>query len=185
MYSKTFFPLLLLLVVNSCSIQGDFKGLYSYYEATKKESSNLLVPTDSNTQLCSLQPTAEPKVYITNGRQLKECLKDYENAVVFIWAPKCSGAACYNLTALQRFCDANGIELFVMAEYYDSKEMLSPFVLEHPIFAPDIDYYHTSITSKYIQKLVAELGVSDGYTNRLLCFNKGTYVKSVVWVKDI
>jgi hypothetical protein len=127
-------PTFILIVLASCKIEGNFAGLYSYYDKAKQSNAALFVETDTVTGECDLIYGREPKVYLINGRQLKECVSGADDALVYIWKLKCSSQFCYSLNRLQNYCDSVGQELFIVAEYYDAETIGLRYSLQHPIF---------------------------------------------------
>ena len=53
----------LLVVFNSCiKINGDFKGLYSYYESTNKSNPELFVKLNSSDSICKIKSNDNDKI---------------------------------------------------------------------------------------------------------------------------
>lgn len=72
---NTFFLIWVLLCTSSCKIGGSFQGLYSYYNKEYARNPELFEKVlDTTLNICNLQSTT-PKVYIINGKQLKETKK--------------------------------------------------------------------------------------------------------------
>lgn len=160
---------LLLFLLNSCHISGSFKGLYSYYNKTKKESPDLLLK--SSTDICSL--TYSSNVYIINGQNLKNCLKQEDKSMVFIWAPKCTSRVCIPLDVVQEYCTKNHITLSVVAEYYDSELMKKVYNIKKPIFGIDTEFYQTSLTDRYLNAFMNDIAQTNYSNKRYLYFEKG------------
>ncbi|HLP96023.1 MAG TPA: hypothetical protein VK168_18400 [Saprospiraceae bacterium] len=146
---------LLLFTCANCSIKGSFQGLYSYYDKTKLKAPNLIQkPT---LPLCNLIQQDTPVIFAINGIDLKDCVKNFEKSVVYIWKPKCSSEICISPKELQRFCDTKNIELFIVAEYYDYGNMTLNFPTKRPIFGVDCQYYSSHLTKKYISMFLSDL----------------------------
>ncbi len=181
-YSAVIFFILCLFF--GCTIKGSFQGLYSYYNKTRTSQPGLFA---SDSAICELENQVAPKVYIIKGIDLAKCLKEQEKAFVYIWAPKCKSKYCYPINFIQQKADSSGAELFIVAEYFDSELMNIRYNIERPIFGPDIEYYKSNKTAKYLPELLADIGVpkmniSNG---RILLFENGSFVSSFSYLGDL
>lgn len=175
-----FFAISVFLML-SCSINGSFQGLYSYHKKTKKSSPYLLVKTNSWDSICSLSKNDVGKIYVINGADLRECLENKkEDAILYIWGPKCKSPVCYPLNVLQQICDENKLELYIIAEYYDAELMQMDYIIERPIFGIDTEFYKTNLTSKYLSRFLGDLIPNKDIQelNRFYYFKKGKYINS-------
>ncbi len=161
-----------------CSLSGSFKGLYSYYESAKRANPNLFVEFDPDNILCEAKNSSVPRVYISNGVELRKCAFNINDAVFYIWSPRCKGEFCYSINTLQKKCDAKNIELFVIAEYYDIELMQTNYAIEKPVFAVDTKYYKTDLTSNYRARFVFDLTGGSNCTGRFIYLKNGLLIKS-------
>lgn len=184
---KKILLIFLIFLCASCSIsiKGSFRGLYSYYKTTKKESPDLLVKADTIQSICDLKQSTPSKVYVINAEQLKKCIGQYDKAAVFIWNINCKGSYCYSPDLLQQYCNDKNIELFIVAKYYDSKPMQFKYNIERPIFGIDIKYYRSSLTSKYLSKFTEELTASKDILGGFMYFEKGIFKDSFKDIKAL
>ncbi|MFC6269598.1 hypothetical protein [Frigoriflavimonas asaccharolytica] len=180
MIKKPIFYLFTSLSMISCQINGNFKGLYSYYETTRKQNPNLFIKNEGN--ICSL-PNCQ-NVYITNGKQLSNCLKNKEKSLIYIWGPKCTSKICIPLDIVQKICTKKNIKLYIVAEYYDSEMMDKKYNIEYPIFGIDTEYYKTNVTKKYLNSFLNDLSAEIQVENRYLYFEEGKFVKSYEDLND-
>lgn len=157
----------------SCSIKGSFRGLYSYYEKTNKESPNLLKGASS---ICGLKN--DNHIYVINGLELKKCLKNEKESLVYFWSPKCFSKVCISLNMAQEICSKKGIKLYIVAEYYDSELMNKKYDLETPIFGIDTKYYSTNLTEKYMKKFIIDIEATKDQENRFLYYKNGEFFKN-------
>ena len=160
----------IFIYCSSCRINGSLRGLTSYYEKTKKESPNLISNPDPRLMICELKSDDVPKVYPINDVQLKECLKEKDVSLIYIWSPNCRSKSCSSLHAVQEKCDEENIELFVVAEYYDRSKMQINYELKRPVVGIDTEYYGTNKTSKYISKFISGLISNQSSQGRYLKF---------------
>ncbi len=183
---KTKFLIILCSILSaSCSINGSFQGLYSYYSKTKGKNPQLLFKPNASIELCKLKISDTPKVYIINAAQLKHCISKTINSLVYIWAPKCKSKVCYPLNLLQQQCDKENFELFIVAEYYDYELMQFNYKIEKPIFGIDTEHYQSNLTSKYLSEFLYELTDTTKVNGRFISFRKGNFVKSFETIEEI
>jgi len=124
-------------------------------------------------------------LYITNGIDLKNCLKNKDKAIISIWAPKCKGEFCYSLNALQTKCDLKNTTLFIVAEYYDSDLMQVNYQTKKPIFGIDVDYYNSNTTSRYLSSFIYDVTYQQNLRGRFLYFENGVFKKSFEAIEEI
>jgi len=187
MRKKTLLLLVLLAVFNSCiKVNGDFKGLYSYYEGTNKSNPELFVKLNSSDSICTNKSKNNDKIYIVNGTQLKECLNKSEKSIVYTWSPKCKSDVCFPLEIIQSFCSKNNLSLFIVSEYYDAEMMASKYDLERNILAVDTKYYKTNLVSRYVNRFIKDIDEDLEYKNlhRYLYFEGDKFVRDYRSVYD-
>ncbi|HMI06076.1 MAG TPA: hypothetical protein VK528_00915 [Flavobacterium sp.] len=183
---KIFLPCFASLILCSCiTIKGDFKGLYGYYDKTNKDFPGLLVKPSLETPLCNITKTETPRIIVANGTQIKACLEQYDNSVLFIWSSKCHGIYCYALNAVQRECKAKGIELFVAAEYYDGESMIQDYNIDRPIFGIDTEYYNTSLTDKYMKAFFWDITGKEERNMKFIQFKNGQFERMCMRLEDL
>lgn len=176
---------LILVSISSCKINGTFQGLYSYYNKTKSETPNLLMRLDDSASICDFAYSDSLKIVISNGVELKNCARQYENSIVYFWSPKCKGKLCYSLELLQNICNEKGIELFIVAEYYDSQLMKKYYNIKKPILGIDTKYYKTNKTSKYLSLFTYDLVSKRDISQKFILLKKGVFEKSFSDIKEL
>ena len=175
---KSYALISVLLLTFSCRINGNFKGLYSYYNKSKKSNPDLFVIPDKAKSICNLTKPNIPKVYIINGMNLKKCFQNKKDIILYIWGPNCKSKICYPLEILQRECDENDIELYIVAEYYDAELMEIIYNIQNPIFGIDIEYYNSNLTSKYLTEFIQDLTGTNDISNKFYYFKNGAFQNS-------
>lgn len=155
-------------------IQGDFKGLYSYYDATYNKNPGLFVQADA----AHCDATNDNKVHLINGRDLKKCLNNANKSLVYIWSPKCSSRVCIPLETVQQYAITHNLELFIAAEYYDIEMMNKIYKTKKPLYGIDTEYYQSNVTKKYLSRFLTDLSVPDTITDRYLFFEGKNYSHS-------
>lgn len=138
----------------NCQIRGSLKGLTSNRMELNKYNINII---GSNHHQCESSITLKNKIVIVDGIELKKCISDLSNVLVYIWRPNCKSSSCIELELLQSFCDKYTIELFIVAEYYDYNKMNKAYIIKRPIFGIDTYYYKTDFTKKYLTGFLRDL----------------------------
>jgi len=179
---RLFTILITSLLLYSCSIHGSFRGLYSYYHQTKKDCPGLAIqPLNS----IAIQGQDSAVIYLINGIDLSRLLKKSDDAVVYIWKPNCIGQYCYSLNHIQELCTAKGLDLFVVAEYYDCTMMQLTYELERPLYGIDTPYYRSNRTSKYRGRFLKDIQPEMSLQGSFLKFRSGVFVSSFKDISDI
>lgn len=174
---KLWLPVLALFLT-SCSIHGSFQGLYSYYYQTRSKAPDLLKTPEPGTSVCKIAATPEPKVIVTDGKRLRECITGMNDVVFYLWKPKCTSGFCYSLNAVQAKCDSMHEELFIVGEYYDYELMSRSYRLSRPLLGIDTKYYGSNVTSKYLPSFLSDLTGMEHVAGRFIQFRNGAFVQS-------
>ncbi len=171
------FIIVFCLIIESCSINGTLQGYYSYQSQTEEKAPSLI--QHSKESICELQIRDSVAIFAINGVELRDCLLSIENSLVYLWKPKCSSDICISPKFLQKICDNEGLELFIVAEYYDFEMMNFNYQTERPIFGINDRFYKSSLTKIYIQKFFSDL-IGQEYSkenNNFFLFRKGVLVQ--------
>lgn len=144
-------------IFSSCLVHhpGDLRGLYSYYKVTKKQHPSFIQRPDSS--LCSIQPKEPFIIYKVRAEELRKCFTNNTKSLVYYWSPNCRAPVCIPPNYAQEFCSRHGIDLFVIACYYNYDKMSFNFELDRPIFGVDTEYYKTNLTDRYLKRFKADL----------------------------
>jgi hypothetical protein len=175
-----------IILLNSC-VQGSFKGLYSYYERSIKEKPGIFINTKNLDTINGKFSKLDNYVFIINGKDLKNCLKENDKSFIYIWGAKCSSKICYPLELINNHCKKNNVSLFIVAEYYDSENMSYDYELDKNILAIDTKHYNTNLTSKYLNLFLKDIDNNLNYDDipeRYLYFEKDKYIKSYESIYD-
>lgn len=174
--------IIIILLCCSCNLVevnggSPLSAFYSRYKQTNDAYPGLLIKTDNNTPICELKYNPEkPEVYIINGLQLKQCMANYDDAIVYIWAPYCGSKECYSPSLLQKYCDEKNVELFVVTEYYAADELVQFYQIERPLFGIDTKHYCSDFIDKYARCFETDLTGEKNETGRMLYFKKGEFM---------
>lgn len=178
--------ILLLLSFCSCiTIKGQLKGLYSYFDKTNRLYPGLLLNPGSETLVCGIEPTEQPKIVIVNGKQIKDCIAQSENAVFYFWSPLCTSEYCYAVDVVQRECTKKKLDLYVVAEYYDGNKMNMNYKTDHPIFGIDTKYYDSSVCDNYVPKFLKDLTGDKMRNVKFLKFKNGSIIHTFYRIEEL
>ena len=144
----------------SCSMfvfNGSLAGLVSDFHNVEQKSDITFARYRSCDDICTSGFPDSAYVVVLNGRQLKECLQNYRESVVYVWRSQCHSMLCYPLNLVQQCCDKKGVELFVVAEYYSADKMSRKYEINHPQTGIDVSYYKSDFTRVYLRRFVRDL----------------------------
>lgn len=144
------------ILFSSCVVHISLGGLFGYQNKMVKENSKIFYNLPDSSKYNDVILSDSTKVVITNGIKIKESLKQSKNTLVYIWSPNCSNN-CTSLSTLNYLCDSLGIDLIIVAEYYDEKKMSRNYSLKKPIVGIDTHYYKSRFTSKYLRNFLFDL----------------------------
>ena len=174
---KNLFILIFCFILQGCFITNT-PGFYSGFSKLTPVEKEIIIFTEPDFKICKLDK--DSFVYAINGKQLLECVKLKDSAIVYLWSPNCHGDKCYSLNLVQEYCTKNNYSLFVIAEYYDIKKinLQKQYLNTSPMFSINEKYYKTHYCNKYFKLFLTDLLVNkiinkkDMYNNYFI-FNKG------------
>lgn len=157
-------------------INGSLAGLTSQFYRNYRENDSLYQYIDSAKVICDL--VSSNKVLIVSDQNLKPCINSNKKIIVYSWGPFCTSGFCYPLDLIYAKCLKNNILFLPVSEYYDNNLMASNVGKGFPLLAPNISFYKTNITGKYLSQFYSNLGVKDYLEGRFHYFNNGKYVRA-------
>ena len=128
------------MLTTSCLISIQIKGFNNDYKRLTDSQKQNVVFVEEEEKICNLLQDST-KIYAVNGKQLRECLKDNDTSVVYMWGPNCSAEHCILISACQDYCNKHNYKLFVVADYYDMEPMNAQNVAVEPILIANHFYY--------------------------------------------
>lgn len=140
-----------LFMSSSCLISIHGRGPGNDYKFITEAERKQIIFVEREEGICDL-PHDSSKIFAVTGTQLKECLKNNDTSVVYMWSPNCPGESCILISACQKYCDENNYKLYVVADYYDMKVMNAQNVAVEPILIPNHFYYEKDFFNR-IKKL--------------------------------
>ena len=170
--------LLLLIFQSGCVVMG-YRTHFSRDLTPEQQSKVVWGATDD--ELLSL--TNDGRIYAINGKQMKQLVEAQPKAMVYQWSPHCTSENCQPLSAMQSFCDQNGIALFVVADYFH-ESFSQIHALSGPLYIADERYYKTSVCPKLEKRFYIDLLGEETYNEtkeinwyRYAYFENGRFVK--------
>jgi len=107
---RIFYLLSLLLLLQSCEIQGSLRGFVGHQKKVQEMEPTLF---DTQSQLDCGAQVNNNKVVITNGKNLRNCILAQDNVIVHFWQPYCSSTNCLGPRVVQAICNKKGYTYFV------------------------------------------------------------------------
>jgi hypothetical protein len=178
----------IFLIIFYCSCSINVNGLYSNYKRTIKESSTKFKLAKDSAVCYSKENSSKEIIYITNGTILKKCIRKNKKTLIYVWSPNCKSKYCIPLEIIQQKCNENNIELFVVAEYYDTIKMNYNYDLKNNIFSIDVNHYKSNMVSKYMNLFFLDLSkeiVYNDTNNRFFIFDEGVFIKSIYAINEL
>ncbi len=159
------------LLLASCGslikIEGGFYGLYGYQKVATNQNPDFIKYKDT---ICNLTFSDVSGVLAVHGKQIKSCLQDSGITLVYMWQPRCGAMECVPPYLLQKFCDEQTIDLFVIASYYDLLRLSDDHRLARPLFGINSFYYKTGLTGRYTRKFLNDLLGADNVKEDLTMY---------------
>ena len=159
--------------------------MYSYYDKTNKQFPELLVSTKASEPVCNIAVTSTPKIFIVNGKQIRDCMTKSNHAVFYFWKPLCTSELCYAVDVVQRECSKKNIDLYIVAEYYDGKTMQKRYTIDHPIFGIDTKYYRSSFCDTYVPRFIEDITGAPIRNIKFVEFKNGSIGRKFERLEDL
>jgi hypothetical protein len=171
--------LLLVTIVVLFTQCGSINGFYSGYKKLSAVQKNQIIKVN-NSSSCDIKNN--DKIHMISTEQLRSCLKRNEKSLIYQWSPNCHSDVCILISACQDYCNQNGLELYVIAEYYDWDKMQGQNVAKRPIFTLEHNYYKTDYVLKYNRLFLQDLAPNNPLVGkkeygRFLFFKKDMLVE--------
>lgn len=145
--------------VISCSSSQSISGASSNYEATKKAYPNLILSAVVLQDPCKAQYAPAFRVIELQGKELYNCLKFQPKALVYTWNMQQDSLKYPPIEKVQKYCDYQGIRLYVVANYYQGKLMSQEYALDYPIIGINTNYYQSDQPAIYQKNFLKDLGI--------------------------
>lgn len=137
----------LFVLLSSCR----FYGITNDYSTLSNEEKQLI---DTCVSFDNLEPK---KIYVINGKQLKNEIKNNENSMVYIFTNGCPSEYCFPMSVYESYAKENDIKLYLVMTGYASLQETLQQKFESPLFAIDYDYYETKYRSTAVRKFENDL----------------------------
>lgn len=120
-------------------------------------------------------------IYPINADQLKQEIKNYPKALVYVFTNGCSSPYCLPMASYQKFAAKNDTKLFlVMTGYANINTTLNQHAAT-PYFSIDHNYYNKKIRGVYFRYFMNEMmglpreGKIKEYSGNLLFYENGEF----------
>lgn len=136
---KYFLFIIITITSYSCRIRG-ITNDYQYLHENQK------------TKILPLSTFAEAKngfVYMINGAQLRNELKNHEKSIVYVFKNGCTSDHCKPLIVYETFARNNGYQLFLVMDGYINFDASMDQHIAGNLFVIDNDYYKEKKRLKY------------------------------------
>ncbi len=132
------------------------KGFNNDYKRLSDEEKKSVVFVEESKKICDL-PQDSATIFAVNGKQLRECLKENDTSVVYMWGPNCKAEHCILIAACQEYCDTRGYKLYIVADYYEMEVMNAQNVADEPILIANHYYYDRLYANALMRLFRADL----------------------------
>jgi len=155
-------------------------GFYTGYNSLNENDKENIVFINNDSSICKLND--HDKIFAVTGKQLRECLKNNDTSIVYIWAPDCHGQSCILVSACQQYCSSKNYKLYVVAEYYSIKKMQLQNVCDFPMLIANQRYYKKEYVDKLYRQFNKDLTDGEILKNeiqyyRFLVFKGDKFIK--------
>ena len=149
MKKNTIVFLFLVLILNSCSIQ----GLTNDYGKLSEQEKLQIIP------LVGFEKLSLDTIYKINGEQLRTELAKHEKSMVYIFKNGCTSDYCKPMYVYENYAITNGYTLFlVMDGYCNLDETLDQRAnFSSQLFSIDNEYYNCDSRTRYSRYFENEL----------------------------
>lgn len=172
---KIILALLFCLSLTSCSIY----GLTNDYNKLTPIGKTLIY------QLKDFNNLENRKIYKINATQLKEEIKKYDKAMVYIFTNGCSSEKCKPMNVYEAYAEKHQYKLFLVMKGYGhlGETILQEF--NQPLFSIDNEYYKAKWQYNYVNRFENDLldrplkAKPIPYQGNIFLFEKGKFVKII------
>lgn len=170
---KIIILLLGITALNSCTIY----GLTSDFAKLSDDQKNLI---SQNTDFSNLKPK---NIYVINGSELKNELKNNEKSLVYIFTNGCKASSCLPMSTYESYAKENNYDLYLVMSGYGMLNETLQQKFESPLYTIDYDHYGTKYRSTAWKRLENDLRnkprdfKAKPYEGNLFFFEKDKLVK--------
>lgn len=127
--------LIITLGMSSC-ITIQFPSYHRFDKLSKTDQSKVRF---GESNICALKQ--DSVIYAIQASQLKECLKQHPESIVYTWAPHCQSEHCVPLSFFVTHCMEKGYYPIIVADYVEFPEVEMMNNTKKPVFVVDHLYY--------------------------------------------
>lgn len=168
---------LLLLLLTSCGLV-EINGLSDDYGKLTDKQKELFIPFKKNETL------DKNKIYQVTADQLKEEVKNYPKALIYVFTNGCSSELCKPLYFYENWADKNGVKLYLVMNSYANLFETTEQKFEGNLYVINSDFYGKKAFKRYSVFFKNELKGLDKKTKEnweggLFFYENGNYIKTL------
>lgn len=159
-------------------------GIRQHYDDLSKEEQSLVVWTQPEEFMGDV--ANDGRIYAITGEQLREMIEECPRALLYIWDPICKSEKCVSLEYLQRLCNEQSVELYVIVEYFYGAFSQNIELTDHPLFVKNSEVYGTDRCKPLEKMFLVDLLGNHVYDenaetmwHRYIYFEDGKFVETM------
>lgn len=122
-------------------------------------------------------------VYKVNAEDMKQALKNYPKAFVYVFTQGCSNELCLPLNVYEGYAKKMGYKVFFVITSYKDLDLALLQPISEPLYVIDSDYYKHKLFGKYVEHFENELKGKDKKAKvetyqTIHFFENGEYINS-------
>lgn len=175
-----------ILLLNGCKLielNGSLGGLTSQFNSSYRECDTMYYFVEEAAGICD--SAVDDRVLIVSDHNVQLCINRGEELILYRWSPFCSSDFCYPLALVYATCRKFDLTFLPISEYYDNEAMAASLNKGFPLLAPNISFYKTNFTDKYLSRFFSNLHIPDYQAGRFYYFRDGKFVQTFESIGDI
>lgn len=159
-------------------------GVRQHYDDLSKEEQALVVWTQPEEFMEHV--VNDGRIYAITGKQLRIMIEKSHRALLYAWDPICKSEKCVSLEYLQRACNEQSVELYVIVDYFFGAFSQNTELTDHPLFVKNSEVYGTDrceqLSKMFLVDLLGNLIYNENTETiwyRYIYFEDGKFVKTM------
>ncbi|MBP9994816.1 MAG: hypothetical protein KBT67_07775 [bacterium] len=159
-------------------------GVRQHYDDLSKEEQSLVVWTQPEEIMGHV--ANDGRIYAITGGQLRMMIEESPRALLYTWDPVCKSEKCVSLEYLQRLCNEQSVELYVVVDYFFGAFSQNAELTDHPLFVKNSEVYGTDrcepLSKMFLVDLLGEHIYNENAETiwyRYMYFEDGKFVKTI------
>jgi hypothetical protein len=128
-------------------------GFYSgYTRLSAEEKANVIAIKSKD----NMPQPIDSITYAITAKHLLDLAKQKTPCIIYLWAGRCSGAACISINAFKEHCIANKFNPIIVAEYFDYEMLSIQNQAPSEVYAINHWHYRTDYCNKYTKRFQSD-----------------------------